>query len=298
MKRLLVTGASGLLGSNVCLAALREWSVFGVGKSRPVITTGAHSVSCDLLDHAAIFRLVDGIRPAAVIHAAAAADPAFCEANPDLSRRVNVDASRALAGACRSIGARLVFVSTDIVFDGQSPPYDEDAVVNPISNYGRQKAEAEQDVLEECPSACVCRLPLMFGTIGAAPGGFIGPMLKAWRESRPIPVFVDEYRTPVSASTAAAGLMIALNSPACGRLHLGGPERISRHDLAMLFAQKMGLPPSLLCPCRQRDVASVPPRPPDVSLCSAKAAAYGFHPSALATQVENCAALIKAGQSS
>jgi len=293
MKRLLVTGASGLLGSAVCAAARNEWAVCGVHHSRPAPVAGVDARCCDLRDAAEVARLVNDVRPAAVIHAAAVADPVFCENNPEVSRRVNVDAAMALAKACRNSGARFIFVSTDLVFDGQRPPYSEDDAVSPLGCYGRQKVQAEQGVLDNDAAACVCRLPLMFGAIGAAPAGFLGAMLKARDEQRPIPVFVDEYRTPLAASAAADGLLLALKQPIRGRLHLGGSERVSRRDLAVLLAQAMGLPVSLLRPCRQRDVPSVPPRPPDVSLCSARAAARGFSPPALSVQVERAVGMLK-----
>ena len=279
-QRLLITGASGFLGWNLCRAATAAgWSVIGaVNRNRIKLPEGAESARTDLCDWDGMKELLDFARPSAVIHAAALADPNSCAREPDASRRVNLEASVNLAGLCADAAVPLVFVSTDLVFDGRGgAPYAESAGPNPICLYGEHKMLAEYGMRERWPSVTLCRMPLMFGEPGPAAKSFVQPMLAALREGREIRLFTDEFRTPVSGRDAAAGLLLALKHPGL-LLHLGGRERLSRFEMGRLLAQTSGLPETLLVKSRQADVAMPAARPPDVSLDSRRAWDLGYNP--------------------
>jgi dTDP-4-dehydrorhamnose reductase len=285
MKRLLVTGAGGFLGYNICVAARERWAVFGTVRSRDADIPGVRTARLDLTDTRAAQAILATVGPDAVVHAAAAADPAFCERNPAAARAVNVAAAVRLAGLCAERGIPFVFISTDLVFDGRHPPCREGDPVNPVSTYGRHKAEAEAEVRQRHPGATVCRLPLMFGLRGDAPGSILAPMLDAMRAGRELRLFTDEYRTPVSGAAAAAGLLLALER-ARGILHLGGRERISRYAFGQLVQQVFDLPQARITPARQSEAALSPPRPSDVSLDSTTAFGLGYDPPLLRVELE------------
>ena len=146
------------------------------------------------------------IRPDALIHAAAASSPNFCQLNPAASRAINVEATINLASLCAAdLRIPFAFISSDLVFDGLKPPYSENDPVCPVCIYGEQKAEAERAVLERYPRALVCRTALMFGDAGQGAASFIQPLISDMKNGRRINLFVDEYRTPVSAMNARAG---------------------------------------------------------------------------------------------
>ncbi len=275
MPRLLVTGASGFLGRDLCQVAARSWQVFGVVFSHPVQVPGATVVQADLTDPASLEALFQRVRPDAVVHAAAISDPNFCQTHPQESWRLNVEASERIAALCARLQVPCAFTSSDLVFDGARPPYAEEAPVCPINVYGQHKAEAERRMAQAYPEVTICRLPPMFGVPGPAGRSFIQPMVKALREGGELRLFVDEYRTPTSARTAAEGIVLAMGRVR-GPLHLGGPQRISRYDFGRLLASVLGFKGARLTPCRQRDVPMPAPRPPDVSLDSSKAVALGF----------------------
>ncbi|RJQ14174.1 MAG: NAD(P)-dependent oxidoreductase [Nitrospiraceae bacterium] len=277
MKKLLVTGASGFLGWNICNLAGKEWDVCGTVFSHPVEIAGANILKVDLTDYGEMKKVFNEIRPDAVIHTAAAADPNYCQSNRAETRRTNVDASVNIAGLCSDAGTPFVFTSTDLVFDGLNAPYREDDPVSPINIYGEQKVTAEREILKRYPDAAVCRMALMFGLSGPSSESFIQPMLRAMREGRELRLFVDEIRTPISAATAVWGLLIALQK-AKGLLHLGGSERISRYDFGRLMANVFGVPDAKLVQCRQKDMTMAAPRAPDVSFDNSKASALGFSP--------------------
>jgi dTDP-4-dehydrorhamnose reductase len=277
MKRLLVTGASGLLGWSVCAAARQQWLVVGVVNGHAVALPGVSQLLYDLTRLDALPGLFRRVAPDAVIHCAAAAQPDYCQEHPDETRPINVEAPARIADLCALTAIPYAFVSTDLVFDGTRPPYKEEDPVSPIGVYGKQKADAERAVRARHPNALLCRLSPMFGDPGPASASFIQPWIAALRSGQELTLFVDEFRTPVSVRAAAAGLLVALGADD-RVLHLGGRERISRYDLGLLLAELLGADAGLIRGGRQRDRVVGAPRPPDVSLDSSRAHALGFDP--------------------
>lgn len=285
MKRIVVTGASGFLGWNTVRVLVEEgYETVGVFCRHRVEIDGAVAVGCDLADAASVEELLARSRPDVVIHCAARADTGWCRRFPEESHRVNVGATALLAAACVRHHCRMLFVSTDLVFDGARGSYREDDRVNPLCVYGHQKALAESAVREAGPEHGICRLPLMFGDGGPAGSSFLQPLLARLAAGERLPLFVDEYRTPVCARTAAGGLLLAAQT-GCPLLHLGGRERISRYELGCRIARIWGYSEESLAPVRQRDVPLCGPRPPDTSLVSEQAFSLGYRPGSVEEQL-------------
>jgi dTDP-4-dehydrorhamnose reductase len=277
MEKILITGASGFLGWNLCRFARSAWDVFGVAFRNDIELQGVKIHRADLAKPGEAKKLLLENRPDALIHAAAAADLNFCQMHRSESRKINVEASAVIASLCAEHSVRFVFISTDMVFDGLAAPYREEDPVNPINVYGEQKAEAERLVFDKNPESIVCRMPLLFGDAGPTAKSFIQPMAKAMKEGREISLFTDEYRTPVSGRDAAKGIFLAL-AKARGYLHLGGPGRVSRYDFGVLLRNVLNLPGAKLAPCSRQSIPMAAPRPRDVSFDSTKAEKLGFKP--------------------
>jgi dTDP-4-dehydrorhamnose reductase len=279
-KRLLLTGASGFLGWNICRQASKDWEIFGVYLSRSITLPEVSPVKADLRVYKELKDLFENVQPDAVMHTAAVTDPNFCQINQAETRAVNLDASISLAGLCADRRIPLVFTSSDLVFDGLHPPYAESDFPNPVNVYGEQKALAEEGMRKSYPATIICRLPLMFGEGGPAAQSFLQHLIRAMKEGREIRLFTDEFRTPVSGATAARGLFLALEKGE-GLLHLGGRQSISRYDFGLLLKGLLKADKANLIPCRQADLKMPAPRPPDVSLKSDKAFGLGFNPPGL-----------------
>jgi dTDP-4-dehydrorhamnose reductase len=287
MKKLLVTGASGFLGWNLCQTAIKNWQVFGTYFSQKIEIPQISLFKTDLRNFAAIAEVFKTIKPDAVIHTAAASKPNFCQTNPEESYGINVTASMNIARLCSEYNIPCAFTSTDLVFDGANPFYSESDPVSPICYYGEQKVTAELKMNEIYPAIALCRMPLMFGSASTVAASFIQGIvnnLKAGQESN---LFIDEFRTPTSAAAASAGLLLAIEKKVAGILHLGGQERISRYDFGLLLADVLKLPQELIQPSKQADVVMVAKRSPDTSLDSGKAFALGYQPLTLKAELIN-----------
>jgi dTDP-4-dehydrorhamnose reductase len=286
-KKLLLTGASGFLGWNIYNQAPEGWEIFGTYFSHPFSLSNLWTVEADLRNYRELKDLFKTVKPTAVIHTAAITDPNYCQLFQKETEAINCTASLALAGLCADHQTPLVFTSSDLVFDGSQAPYSENDPLCPINIYGEQKARAEVGMKERYPATIICRLPLMFGNPGMSAQSFIQPMLKAIQEDRPLNLFIDEFRTPVSGKTAAQGIFLAMDK-AEGIIHLGGRDRISRYDFGLLLKNVLGAYNTQVIPCRQKDIPMAAPRPADVSLSSHKALSLGFDPPSLMEDLKDC----------
>jgi dTDP-4-dehydrorhamnose reductase len=278
MKKLLVTGASGFLGWNLCHQAQVNWQVYGTYQTHSVEIPNVTTLKVDLRDLASLQKLFQLIKPDAVIHTAAASKPNFCQLNREFAYEINVTASINLAQLCAKLNIPCVFTSTDLVFDGKNPPYAEIDGVSPVSYYGEQKVTAEQKMLEIHPATAICRMPLMFGQPSPFAASFIQGFIENLQQGKELNLFTDEIRTPVSGSTASQGLLLAADQQISGILHLGGLQSISRYDFGLLLAEALGSSSDLIKPCLQQDVIMPAPRSPDTSLDSSKAFSQGYQP--------------------
>jgi dTDP-4-dehydrorhamnose reductase len=268
--RFLVTGASGQVGGYL----LRELSTAGApvtawSGSRRGELFGIPLQPIDLGDTDAVVAAFRQSRPDAVIHAGAWARVADCHRVPDRASRVNTAGSGILAGLSAGAGARLLLVSTDLVFDGERAPYREEDPPSPLSVYGRTKAAAESAVLA-APRAAVVRVSLMFGPTLVDRPSFFDEQAAALRAGRPVTLFADEWRTPLHLATAARALIGLARSDFTGLLHVGGPERLSRLEMGQRLARSLGVSEASIVACRRADAPVAEPRPRDVSLDSSR----------------------------
>jgi dTDP-4-dehydrorhamnose reductase len=286
-QRLLLTGASGFLGS-ACRAAWADaYTIIPLCSRRTLSRPGL--LPCDITDYGEVKAVLAEHRPDCVVHLAAIRDANLCQKQPLAAARVNTQATGDLAGLCADRHLPFVFTSTDLVFDGREAPYSEADSVNPLSAYGEQKALAEELVRARWPAAVIARLPLLFGPVGEGTENYAASFLAALEAGQPQRLFVDEFRTPLSGTDAADGVRIALESGHAGLLHLGGAERVSRYEFGQAICRAAGVADSALEPIHQVDLTMAAPRPQDVSLSSELAGALGFEPRALAAALQDLA---------
>jgi dTDP-4-dehydrorhamnose reductase len=268
--RVLVTGASGQLGGYLLreLAARNVETVAWSG-SRHGSIFGAVLRPVDLADHNAVAAAFRQARPDVVIHAGALARVMDCFREPEHARLVNTQSSASIAELAAEAGVRLLYVSTDLVFDGERGNYREDDAATPLSVYGRTKADAERAV-RSAPLSLVVRTSLLFGPSVIGRTTFFDEQVTAARNGKPIALSADEWRTPLSLKTAASALVALAQSKEAGILHLGGPERMSRLEMGERLAAFLGVGRSFIRAVRRDEAPSEEPRPRDTSLDSSR----------------------------
>lgn len=261
----MVTGASGLLGSHVVrqLVAGQPGPVLALAGKQDVGTPGVDTARIDLADLDGLRTLVTEFCPTHVIHLGAMTAVGACHQHPQAAERINVAATRALAES--AAGARFLFSSTDMVFDGNAAPYDEAAAPEPLSHYGRTKVRAEE-ALADLPNTLVVRIPLMYGLPQSQRATTFAQQLAALQSGQPLKLFIDEFRTPVWVADAARALIALAHTAATGLIHVAGPQRLSRYELVAQAAALLGIAEPRLERISRLDIPAAEPRPADLSL--------------------------------
>ncbi len=216
--------------------------------------------------------LFETVAPDAVIHAAAIADIDFCEANKTAARETNVGVTQQLAELCREHETRMVYVSTDNVFDGARGGYKEEDSPAPINYYAETKVAAERVVAGLGSNFVVARISVVVGfpMLGAG-NSFLTRMVPQLRAGKPVGVPPNEVRTPIDVVTLARALLELAGAACHGYIHLAGNDRLNRFEMVRRIARDLGFSGDLVYPNNPETLPGRAPRPLDVSLCNQKA---------------------------
>jgi dTDP-4-dehydrorhamnose reductase len=254
-----ITGAGGLIGNYLLKTVPESWAVRGLNRG-----------DLDLFDLDAVAAELMVDLPSVIIHCAAISKNPVCDANPELARRVNTELVASLCKLAAEIpfadGIPIVFLSTDLVFDGQKGNYVESDSPNPLGIYAETKARAEEFVLKY-PQGTVIRTSLNAGHSPTGNRAFNEEIRAAFKEGRTLNLFEDEFRCPIPAEITARAIWEIIGEP--GLFHLCGSERLSRAEIGELLA---GNHPELnpkIVRGTIRDYKGSP-RPADTSMNSAK----------------------------
>jgi dTDP-4-dehydrorhamnose reductase len=250
-SRIFVTGASGFLGWNIA-DHFRGPGCTVIGQCNstpPHHSVASEWITADLLDTDA-HRLLERVDCDAVVHCAAMASRADCDADPEAAQRLNAVFPATLAAACEARGYRFIHISTDLVFDGCHAPYSEDAACSPLSVYGASKAQGEHAVLSANRQSCIIRTSLMYGNGPfSTPGGMLAWTLEALRSQQALKLYTNQYRSLLYARDVARLVQILIETPSLnGVFHAGGPERISRYDAGRRIARVFGYSEACISP--------------------------------------------------
>ncbi len=258
--RILLTGSGGQLGQELLDRLGRE-------------ELHAHDLAgLDITDRAAVFQMVERVRPAWVINAAAFNDVDGAEGAVEKAFAVNGSAPGHLADAAARVGASMVHVSTDYVFDGtKGAPYTEDDLPNPLSVYARSKYEGERRVLDSAASACVLRTAWLYGRHGK---NFVGAILAAAERGQPINVVADQVGSPTWAADLAEAIAELIGTPARGLFHVVNAGSCSRYE----FARAIVRGKVEVLPITTAEAGRSAPRPANSALAGLRWKAAGLAP--------------------
>jgi len=254
--KLLVTGGAGYLGSEVCRRAVeRGFEVLATRfRTAPPYGTAVH---LDVRDAAATQRFLMRHGPEVVVHTA------YVQGGPAMVETI-VRGSHSVAAAAHRSGARLIHLSTDLVFDGeQGAPYTEEAEPRPVMEYGAAKLEAEHLVRQAHPGALLVRTSLLYGKPGPQ---------EALALRNDVELYTDEIRCPTRVDELAAALLELAGLCVSGLLHVAAPDAVSRFELARLLRAAAGGDPAGVRGARSPRSEGGSGRPRNVALDSSKAA--------------------------
>jgi len=267
--RILVTGASGLLGLNLALEASQQHEVFGSVNRNVIKTTNFTVLQSDLTAPGTLERLFTESRPDWVINCAALANLEACEADPVLAGQLNSDLPEKLADYVARGGARLVHVSTDAVFDGKRGGYSEEDKPNPLSLYAKTKFDGEQAVLAANPEVIVARVNL-FGWSLSGKRSLAEWFFNNLSENNRIMGFTDVYFCPLLATDLAKIMLQMLENGLHGLYHVVSSECTSKYDFGVRLARLFDFDYKLIKPTSISQSGLVAARAPKLCLISDK----------------------------
>jgi len=280
--RLLVTGASGLLGLSLCLqvsdpTACPEYTCVGAVNTHPLHRARFQVETADLSQPGRAAQLLDRVQPEALIHCAALANLEACEADPQLARRVNAGLPGELAAECAQRGIRLVHISTDAVFDGKLGGYTETDAPNPLSVYARTKLEGEQAVAGANPDALIARVNF-YGWSLAGQRSLAEFFYYNLLEGRPVLGFTDVIFCPLQVNDLADILIEMLQARLSGVYHVVSSQCLSKDDFGRRIARRFGVDESLIRSTTVDQGGLRAPRSRKLNLCTDKLASALGHP--------------------
>ena len=254
------------MGGHLIAQAKDEWEVFATYQSRPISPPDVTSLALDLADEKAIEDAVEKIQPNVIIHAAAWSNIDGCEKEPERAFHINATATEILAELTSRLGCRLVFVSSDMVFDGETGDYTEDDDTRPINVYGKTKLMGEKFIQSVCQNYVIARSALIYGYPVTNASSFSEITLQTLRSGKIMPLFTDQFRTPILVQNLTQALLEIAGMSFTGIVHLGGAQRVDRYTFGRRLAVLNRFSEAQ---CRAVSMADVPmaaTRPRDVSL--------------------------------
>jgi dTDP-4-dehydrorhamnose reductase len=269
-RSFLITGVSGLLGLNLAKQlTLQGAAVYGCSSSKEVRLEGLNYFSCDIRDADRLKTRVLELAPEVIVHCAAATNVDWCEMNPAEVFAINVQPCFDLATMANQLGAALVLVSTDSVFDGLRGSYTEDDEPRPLNVYARSKLAAERLVCGRAAKWMIVRTNL-YGWNGQRKSSLAEWIIQELQAGREITGFEDVIFGPLSATDLAELLIKLAMRGRQGLYHAGARNAVSKYEFARLLANIYGLEKTLIRSGKLAESKLAAPRPLNTSLLSAK----------------------------
>jgi dTDP-4-dehydrorhamnose reductase len=262
----LLTGGSGFLGWNFCKVLRFKHEITALYLQHELFLEKCQFQKIDIRNRDDVFEIVRKIQPDVVVHTAAITSVQLCEQDRELAYSVNVEGTKNVLEASAEVGAKFIYISTDLVYSGDGSFFTEDTPPEPKSYYAQTKLEAEE-IVKTYDNYIILRLALMYGWGNVFTNSFSDWLHTELRAKRKVKVFVDQFRTPIYAVDAVMAIDELISKDVKNEIfNLGGSERISRYDFALKFADVFGYPRDLIVPVPMDSVKTYLAKAKDCSL--------------------------------
>jgi dTDP-4-dehydrorhamnose reductase len=271
MSRFLVTGASGLLGLHFCLQAGQQHQVVGVVNQNKLQGVPFEMLQADLSQPGVPEQVLEEVRPDVILHCAAMANIDDCESRPEMAQRVNADLPGQLADLAGHRGIKMVYISTDAVFDGQKGNYTEEDQPNPLSVYSLTKLAGEQAVSQVNSQAIIARVNF-YGWSLRGQRSLVEFFFNNLSQGKPVNGFTDVYFCPLMVSDLADILVEMVGKDLHGLYHVFSQETFNKYTFGCKIAHQFGFDESLVNPISWRDGGLKAARSPNLIMNVSKLA--------------------------
>lgn len=280
---ILVTGVTGVPGFNFYAWARQSYpgNVIAVRPTGTWRMKGEGIYSIDPDNQEAMAGLFNKYKFRSVLNATGSCALKACELDPNLAFKTNVASASVVANLCRLHHARLVHVSSDLVFSGKCGigKYLETSEVDPVTNYGKTMVQGEQIVLQTLPSAAIMRISLPMGPSFNGHAGAIDWIEARFKKNKPATLYFDEIRSPTYVEDMNRVFEVFLAGTQHGIFHVGGPQYLSLYQIGQVVNKMGNYDPNLLNGCPRMAAGPIPPRAGNVSMISEKLeSCLGFAP--------------------
>lgn len=264
--RILIIGASGLVGSHLFREGeLRGHEIMGTYYQRAT----PQLYFLDATDKQTVKEIIKKFKPDVVLFPAAKPYVDYCQLNPEETWKINVDTVKNVLEEIVEREIFFVYFSSDYVFDGCCGPYSEEDVINPLSVYGKQKAECERIVRKMCPQHIIIRTTGVYGWEDEQKN-FVASLIKRVNSGETVTAPVDQIGSPTYAADLARAVFELIKNKTTGTYNVSGPEVMNRYEFALLIASIFGLNQTLIKPVLTSKLNQNAPRPLKAGLLIAK----------------------------
>jgi len=268
MRKILIIGGSGLTGSVLIKMALGNWDVFATYLSNPLAIKNCHFSALDIRERANVIDLIKKVSPDVVVHTVGIASVDFCETHPDEARLIHVEGTRNIVDGCKETRSKLIYLSTDYVFDGEGGPYGEDDEPGPLSVYAETKLQAERIVQNANIPYGIVRPAVIYGWHPRS--RFLNWVLGKLARKEEVPAFIDQYSCPTLVYNLAEAILKLADSDHVGIYHTVGSDCVNRFEFAKKTAEVFGFDVDLVKPVKSGSVRQVARRPRKLFLVNSK----------------------------
>ncbi len=266
--KVLITGANGLIAQKLIenLSAKETYQITATSRKHVIPKKNINTFTVDLV-YADINKLIETLKPDVLVHCAAIGSPDACEVDQFAAQRLNVDVTARLTAACKDYGVHLVFLSTDLIFDGKKGNYTEDDVPCPVNYYGVSKLDAEKIIINAGINAAIIRTSLVYGFASKLTRkNIVIRIFENLKQDKFFKVPFDQIRTPTYVGDLVQAIAQIIENKTSGIYNIAGQTAISVSDFAVLTSKVFDLKSSLLIPVTTKELAEPAIRPLNTSL--------------------------------